>query len=159
METAVLKVLADTLLALDSGNLAMLTLLDLSAAFDSVDHNTLLQYLTTSYGLGGVVIDWFASYLSGHAQFVQTSVSISCRLWSSSGFSPRTDPVPAVCRRLIATGQRSPALSTCVRRWHTDLRVLSTVWGWRHSPVSAFIIDMSAWMKANIRLQLNPSKT
>ena len=35
-----LKVLSDLLLALDSGNLAMLTLLDLSAAFDSVDHDT-----------------------------------------------------------------------------------------------------------------------
>ena len=43
-ETAVLKVLADILLALDSGDLAMLTLLDLSAAFDSVDHDTLLNH-------------------------------------------------------------------------------------------------------------------
>ena len=48
-ETAVLKVLSDLLLALDSGNLAMLTLLDLSAAFDSVDHDTLLQRLYKSY--------------------------------------------------------------------------------------------------------------
>ena len=42
-ETAVLRVLADILLALDSGNLAVLTLLDLSVAFDSVDHETLLR--------------------------------------------------------------------------------------------------------------------
>ena len=47
-ETAVLKVLADLLLALDSGDLAMLTLLDLSSAFDSVDHDTLLQRLQRS---------------------------------------------------------------------------------------------------------------
>ena len=47
-ETAVLKVLSDLLLALDSGNLAMLTLLDLSAAFDSVDHDTLLYNGYTS---------------------------------------------------------------------------------------------------------------
>jgi len=40
-ETAVLKVLDDVLLALDSGDLAMLTILDLSATFDSVDHDTL----------------------------------------------------------------------------------------------------------------------
>jgi len=59
METAVLKV-ADILLGLDSGNLTMLMLLDLSAAFNSIDHNTVLRHLTTSYGLGGVVIDWFA---------------------------------------------------------------------------------------------------
>ena len=39
-ETAVLKMMSDILLALDSGILALLTLLDLSAAFDSVDHVT-----------------------------------------------------------------------------------------------------------------------
>ena len=38
METAILKVMSDILLALDSGDLALLTLLDLTAAFDTVDH-------------------------------------------------------------------------------------------------------------------------
>ena len=37
-ETAVLKVMTDILRVLDTGNLAVLTLLDLSAAFDTVDH-------------------------------------------------------------------------------------------------------------------------
>ena len=50
-ETAMLKVMGDILLALDSGNLAMLSLLDLSAAFDTVDHDTLTWRLQTSYGL------------------------------------------------------------------------------------------------------------
>ena len=69
-ETAVLRVLTDILSALDSGDLAMLTLLDLSAAFDSVDHDTLLKRLQKSYGLGGAVINWFTSYLAGRTQFV-----------------------------------------------------------------------------------------
>ena len=73
-ETAVLKVLSDILLALDSGNLVMLTLLDLSAAFDSVDHHTLLQRLRKSYGLNGKVIDWFTSYLSDRVQHVRRPV-------------------------------------------------------------------------------------
>jgi len=76
-ETAVLKVLSDILLALDTGNLAMLTLLDLSAAFDSVDHYTLLQRLQTSYGLGGQVMNWFASYLHGGVQHVRFSATSS----------------------------------------------------------------------------------
>ena len=42
-ETAVNKVLADILLALDKGDIAMLTLLDLSAAFDTVDHLSLIH--------------------------------------------------------------------------------------------------------------------
>jgi len=48
-ETAVLRVLADILLARDSGNLAVLTMLELSAAFDSVDHDMLLWRLQTTY--------------------------------------------------------------------------------------------------------------
>ena len=55
-ETAVLRVLSDILRAIDNGDLALLTLLDLSAAFDTVDHDTLLRRLETSYGLGGSVL-------------------------------------------------------------------------------------------------------
>ena len=83
-ETAVLRVLSDILLALDSGNLAMLTLLDLSAAFDSVDHVTLLRRLQLSYGLGGTVISWFASYLGGRSQCVRLSATSSLPSVSSN---------------------------------------------------------------------------
>ena len=71
-ETAVLKVMSDILLALDSGSLALLTLLDLSAAFDSVDHVTLLSRLHKSYGLDDVVLSWFSSYLTGRTQYMST---------------------------------------------------------------------------------------
>ena len=76
-ETAVLKVLSDILLAVDKGDLALLTLLDLSAAFDTVDHATLLRRLEVSYGLSGSVINWFASYLSDRQQFVRCGSSTS----------------------------------------------------------------------------------
>jgi len=70
-ETAVLKVLGDILRAVDSGDLAVLTLLDLSAAFDTVDHATLLRRLGVSYGIGGTAFSWFTSYLDGRTQFVR----------------------------------------------------------------------------------------
>ena len=70
-ETAVLKVLADILRALDTGDLAVLTLLDLSTAFDTVDHATLLRRLEVSYGLRGHVLGWFHSYLNGRIQYVR----------------------------------------------------------------------------------------
>ena len=53
------------------GNLAVLTLLDLSAACDTIDHVTLLHRLDASYGLRGVVLSWFGSYLDGRAQLVR----------------------------------------------------------------------------------------
>ena len=70
-ETAVLKVLTDILRAVDSGDLAALTLFDLSAAFDTVDHAILLWRLRESYGLQDNVLDWFASYLGGRSQHVR----------------------------------------------------------------------------------------
>jgi len=55
----------------------VLTLLDLSAAFVSVDHATLLQRLRISYGIGGSVIAWFTSYLSDRSQYVRLPASMS----------------------------------------------------------------------------------
>jgi Reverse transcriptase (RNA-dependent DNA polymerase) len=70
-ETAVLQVLADILKAIDTRNLAVLTLPDLSAAFDTNDHATLLQRLKTSYGISGTVLNWLSSYLRNRSQFVR----------------------------------------------------------------------------------------
>ena len=61
-----LKVVSDILLALDSSNLSILALLDLSAAFDS----TLLQRFRISYGIDGTVLDWYTiEGILKHAEF------------------------------------------------------------------------------------------
>ena len=53
-ETAVLRVLSDILTAIDQQQVTLLALLDLSAAFDCVDHDILLSRLQSTFGLGGV---------------------------------------------------------------------------------------------------------
>ena len=60
-----LRVLSDILLSVDRGDFATLVLLDLSAAFDTVDYDILLQRLETSFGVTGTALSWFQTYLSG----------------------------------------------------------------------------------------------
>ncbi len=69
-ETAMVKVQNDLLRAIDDGNDVLLVLLDLSAAFDSVDHKILLKRLTSSLGVTGNALQWFHSYLTGRKQTV-----------------------------------------------------------------------------------------
>ena len=63
METASLRVLRD-LLSADIGNASVLTLLDLSAAFDAIDRHTTLDRVQNYFGISGPAIHWFQSCLS-----------------------------------------------------------------------------------------------
>ena len=69
-ETAAVKVLADILQAVDRGDLAGLALLDLSAAFDTVDH-VLLQQLRITNGINGMTWTRFRSYQADRFQYVR----------------------------------------------------------------------------------------
>jgi len=57
-ETAVLHMLSDMLLVIDHGDLAALILLFLTAAFDTVDHDILIQRLQMSFGVNDVALQW-----------------------------------------------------------------------------------------------------
>ena len=69
-ETLLIKVTNDIILSLDASKCTIKLLLDLSAAFDTVDHDVLLDILWYELGIRGKVYDWFVSFLSDRKQAV-----------------------------------------------------------------------------------------
>ena len=68
-ETALVRVQND-ILRFDNNCCVVLLLLDLSAAFDMVDHTILLNRMSSKFGIKGQVRNWFQSYLNKRTQFV-----------------------------------------------------------------------------------------
>ena len=96
-ETAVLKVLSDILLALDSGKLALLSLLDLSAAFECRSRHAVakttdaLRSVRERYRLVRLLSYWTYTVRTDCGVPVDIVSSV---IWSAAGFGPRTNPVP-----------------------------------------------------------------
>ena len=76
-KAAIVNILGEILQAVDSGEVCALVLLDLSAAFDTVDHSILLTVLKERFGFQKGVFDWFSSYLEGRTQCVSASTGRS----------------------------------------------------------------------------------
>lgn len=162
-ETAVSKVLSDILLAIDAGDLSALVLLDLSAAFDTVDHHILLRRLETSFGLKGTVLQWLKSYLVGRRQYVRKGPSASSPACIGCGVPQGSVLGPILF--LLYTADLSCVIEShglCCHFYADD----SQIYGYcrpHATPdltvsLSACIDDVWTWMRAN-RLQLNPAKT
>ncbi len=69
-ETALVKVHSDILCNMENQLVTLLVLIDLSAAFDTVDHATALNVLHSKFGISGSALKWHQSYLSGRTQCV-----------------------------------------------------------------------------------------
>lgn len=67
------KITNDLLIASDSGYLSVLILIDLSSAFDTVDHSVLFTRVENVFGVSGIDFNWFKAYLTDPTQFVAMS--------------------------------------------------------------------------------------
>jgi hypothetical protein len=162
-ETALTKVYNDLLLAADQEQVSALCLLDLTAAFDTVDHELLLLYLERRFGVRGQALSWFKSYLTGRTYYVvfgggtSSVVYVICSVPQGSVLGPLFF--------LLYTESLADLVSRHDVRLHSfaDDNQL-----YRHCNIdevaqSAAVLEsclaaVGHWMSAN-RLKLNPDKT
>ncbi|CAB4009259.1 Hypothetical predicted protein [Paramuricea clavata] len=78
-ETALLKVKNDLLMNMNKQHVSLLVFLDMSAAFDTVDHGIMIERLSSKLGFSGTAISWFQSYLFGRSQRVTVRGTVSDR--------------------------------------------------------------------------------
>lgn len=78
-ETALLKITSDIFRALDKGDICLFAFLDLSSAFDTVDHISLLQKLDSSFGFSGSALAWLSSFTCDRSMSVSMNSHSSFR--------------------------------------------------------------------------------
>ena len=160
---SLLKVLSDVYAAADRRKVTILAMLDLSAAFDCVDHRILSERLRQSYGIRDRALDWFVSYLSGRSQQVrfngQTSASVflTCGVPQGSVLGPilfllYTADAIAIIRK---HGLHAHAYADDLQLYdHSEPGSAALL----IPRLSACVMEIEQWMSSN-RLRLNPSKT
>ena len=83
-ETLILRLFSYLYGAMDTGLISLLALFDVSSAFDCVDHDILLQRLSTSFGLMDQPLAWLRSFLSERTNSVLFGTSRS--VWVPAPF-------------------------------------------------------------------------
>jgi hypothetical protein len=163
-ETALLKVQSDVLLALDRGQCAALVMLDLSAAFDTLEHKVLLNRLQHTHGITGAALNWIQSYLTERTQSVvienvkSSAAELRCGVPQGSVFGPMgysmyTYPVGAIIRK----HGFDYAIYADDTQFYTLMKP-GTSWDNVAPNITACYDEIQKWMSANL-LKLNDGKT
>ena len=79
-ETGIQKVTNDILISMNRQHVSLLVLLDLSSAFDTVDHTNQLNRLQSHFGISGSSLSWYESYLTDRTKFVSIKGSDSTNI-------------------------------------------------------------------------------
>ncbi len=133
-------------------------LLDLSAAFDTIDHTILLNRLDNYFGIRGSALAWFKSYLSDRHQFVAVNEEVSYQSQVQYGV-----PQGSILGPLLFTLYMLP-LGDFIRkhgvRFHcysddTQLYISSRPdETYQFAKLTEFIVDIKNWMTSNFTAKL-----
>ena len=160
-ETALLKIHNDIMLALDKKIDVILVLLDLSAAFDTIDHQILLNRLRTRFGFDGTVLNWIESFLCGRSQRVCIDGSMVSEAKPLTFGVPQGSILGPMLFSLYVTPLEDIILNhgcnTMIYADDTQIYIscnnLNTV-----SMLESCVVDIRKWMSANF-LAFNDTKT
>jgi hypothetical protein len=162
-ETAMLRVTSDIFEAANSSDVTLLAMLDLSAAFDCVDHTILLRRLHETYGIGGLALQWIFSFLNNRTQSVSFNGAISqpselkCGVPQGSVLGPILFLLyTADAPEIAATHGISCHCYADDIQLYVHCSADSTLDA-SHRMINC-ITDINNWMLSN-RLKLNPDKT
>ena len=161
-ETALLKIQSDILASWDAGRVTALTLLDLSHAFDTIDHTILLRRLDGWFGVTGKALNWFKSYLIGRCQRIKLGDCLSSKADLKSGV-PRGSVLGPLLFTLYITPLSSNPLNT-LSLTTSVLMTASCMFSFASGDSAAAQNDLQSclasaqsWMSTN-KPKLNPDK-
>jgi hypothetical protein len=163
VETALLRIQNDLLLAMEKHHVTALVFLDLSAAFDTIDHTILLTRLTSTFGICGPALNLLSSYLSNRTQFVSIDSESSVSAPLSTGV-----PQGSVLGPLLFTMYTTPLqylLQDSALSFHfyaDDTQLYISFSPQDHSDsrtrLSTILDSVHSWLSSN-QLIVNPAKT
>lgn len=162
-ETAVLIVHNDVIRAIDDGKLTVMLFLDLSSAFDTVDHDIMLSILRRRFSVEGAALNWFHSYLTDRSQTFSVGDSnsdpldVSCSVPQGSVLGP-VEFVAYTEDVVELFDQHEVNHHMYADDQHIYLHTIPDSASTALTRLAGCFADLSGWC-ASRRLQLNAAKT
>ena len=164
-KTAILKLSNDILWAMEKQHVTCLVALDLSAAFDTVDHPTLLSVLNHKFGIEDKALQWFDQYLRPSSFKVtingsyssEKDLSVSVPQGSCAGAnifnlycSPLHEVIPTDLQLSGFANDHSVRKPFNASKREEELTTLTSM--------ETCMLNIKNWMD-EMRLKMNPTKT
>ena len=162
-ETTLLSLHDHLINAISHQQVSCLCLLDLSAAFDTIDHSILLHRLSSWFGITDTALNWFTSYLSSRSFSVLATGSTSCLFPLTCGV-PQGSVLGPILFNMYTTPLSTIVASSSLNHhlYADDTQLFISFISKNFLPTITHlqdtISDISSWMTSNL-LSLNPAKT